>query len=238
MYLYNFCYLIRYYELDGGNLCWCLSSTYYYQGNCYANCPDGYWNNPATRYCDTCYSICATCFGPNYNECRSCKAGYTLDPSGTRCICETGYFQSPGSTVCLSNCLALTYPNTTTYNCEDCSLKCAICSGPNDNQCTACRGTNYLYGTTCYANNCPDVTFYANAVSNMCVKCPFPCLTCHHPGSSTSCDTCLTGYYLDGSGACLACIAHCDACSSATPSQCTTCTVPKYLADGSGACLC
>lgn len=144
-----------------------------------------------------------------------------------RCICETGNFIQT-TTSCANPCPGQTYPDTTTNTCESCNGKCAVCFGPAPTQCTSCTTTNFLFGTECYATTCPDNTYYGNTISNTCTKCPAPCLTCSHPGTTTTCSACIDGYYLSTT-TCLPCIAHCKTCNTAS-TECDVCYT-NYVAD-------
>jgi hypothetical protein len=69
---------------DGG----CVPYAYHKNGimtKC--ECIDGYsaYQNVSKSYCIKCDSTCATCFGPNINNCASCPNGFTINSSESTC---------------------------------------------------------------------------------------------------------------------------------------------------------
>ena len=90
----------------------------------------------------------------------------------------------------------ITHVGVYVYRCDS---TCLTCNGPASNQCLTC----YTYATlsssnTCSCNNLYYATTTTNCVTSPCTvcnSCYTGCLICTD-GTSTSCTSCLTNYYL------------------------------------------
>ena len=73
--------------------------------------------------CYVCQSPCATCFGPDSDDCLTCVDGTYLYSSNNTCLesCGVGYFG-----------------NSTTLKCVECYVSCLECSGPLTTDCLSC----------------------------------------------------------------------------------------------------
>ncbi|MBM4397773.1 MAG: VCBS repeat-containing protein, partial [Deltaproteobacteria bacterium] len=68
----------------GAAACTACEAGFFLHGNsCYASCPVGRWENPATRTCDACAAECEAC-ETAADDCTACVAGYVL--SGASCV--------------------------------------------------------------------------------------------------------------------------------------------------------
>ena len=194
------------YYQDANKCSSCSSPNYLYQGACVAACPSGLFGSQLNRICVEacpvgtypnqtsitdrdcvkCLSYCASCTGPNNNQCQSCQLGAAL--IGTTCVdtCPAGQYINGSSCVsCPSQCAVCTTPNlcsscskgafltgsscvgtcpdgyygdATSNKCSACNAICAKCTGSNNDQCTGCTNNLVLVGTTCQ-EKCLDGTF-------------------------------------------------------------------------------
>lgn len=103
---------------------------------------------------------------------------------------------------CVSKCKRGMYrsPNNT---CELCHRACATCKGSPEN-CTSCRESFYLNGTTC-SRSCGS-GYYANKNLRACQPCTRPCMTCDN--IADNCTSCLVPF-----------LAHDRRCVAACPSN-------------------
>ena len=103
--------------------------------------------------------------------------------------------------------------------CNDCLYDCFTCT--NDTKCATCN-TNISYRQLNSSSRCvPLAGYYDDGTSNVAKPCTGNCATCVSPG--TSCLSCVTGSYMNGSS-CITCstvISNCATCTSST--SCTAC---------------
>lgn len=140
--------------------------------------------------CQSCPTTCDTCIrDTTYNntfmiKCTSCRNGYLID--GNQC----------SSTCTTYN----TVPDYTNNRCTGCDVSCRTCSISATN-CTSCNISSalpyYMSLNNQCLRSCPNGYFSSN-VTYLCLPCMYPCQFCTS-SSVTSCITCVTGYYLDGS---------------------------------------
>lgn len=102
--------------------------------------------------CLSCATSCATCDGPDANQCLTCRPGSVRGEDGTCSTgCPPGQFQSSGS-------------------CAECDTTlCKTCSG-SATQCTSCDGNRFLLEGTCVAS-CRSNNAYQVSGSTSCQRC-------------------------------------------------------------------
>ena len=213
-------------------------------GQCLSVCPHGYWANPSTGICESCwgnsvgpYFTCETCSGPNNNQCLTCKSGTFLHLNQCLDPCPTGFWGDTSSNTCKP---CWDSPTIAPFT-------CLTCNSPSSGGCTSCNSGHYLYPSMqgqCL-ERCPD-GFFANATSGACESCwvntvlntdPRSCKTCASGPKSSECTSCTPGTFLhpNTGGQCvLPCpdgfwqdiYTHtCRACwsSAVSPYSCATC---------------
>ena len=142
--------------------CTACNSNYYLQPPpldtaCLDSCTDGYWPDDASNQCQPCHGSCSICSGPENTVCTACSSGFFLQPLSTTCSdsCPAGY----GG-------------NSSTNTCVQCDTSCSTCSGPNNNQCSACNSGYFLQpgSTTCLLDSCPDGS-WKDSSNHICASC-------------------------------------------------------------------
>ena len=205
---------------------------------CASTCTPGYWGNTSSNTCEICDSSCSVCTGPNNNQCSACNSGFFRQPA-------------PASTTCLNSCPNGYWENTANKVCASCHIWCSECTGPNNNQCSACNSGFFRQpapsGTVCL-NYCPT-GYGGNPTTKICVLCDSSCLVCTgslnsecsacNPGyflqPAPSTTTCLnscpaTGYWKDATNhICVPCDAACSICTGSNNDQCSECNVGYFL---------
>ncbi|CAG0895477.1 unnamed protein product [Darwinula stevensoni] len=142
--------------------------------SCVKACPEGTYSD-AYRKCGACHESCASCTGPNLNQCLACTQNlfYILDLSLCVSMCPEGYLQEEA-----------------TKHCITCEPHCASCAG-SPNHCIHCDHHLFLLNHTCVPT-CP--LGYFETSYHSCEACDESCETC--VGSeSNSCATCYPGMY-------------------------------------------
>jgi MYXO-CTERM domain-containing protein len=208
---------------------------------------------PAIRAALPCDTTCATCSGPDPDQCKTCPAGRYK--SGSQCLacttCGAGEYQT---TACSANadtvCTACTACGANQYEvsacsptanrvCAACSPSCATCTGPAATQCASCAGNEFLSGTSCTAcTSCGAGKYPATACTptqdTVCASCHASCLVCSGPNAD-QCGTCPPGAF-NASGKCSAC-AVCaagsfaqTACGGTSDTKCTPCEAGTFAA--------
>ncbi|EAR90505.2 zinc finger lsd1 subclass family protein (macronuclear) [Tetrahymena thermophila SB210] len=211
----------------------CLALSLFQQSSktCVSQCnPNQYQNNsdPNNLICSSCDPSCATCSGPNNNNCVTCTGSLFL-------------YQNQ----CISNCPKKYYNNTQNNQCTQCDSSCYTCNGIATNNCTSCQLPLYFEPTSnqclqnCNSNQYPDT----NSIS--CKQCDNSCLTCDGP-STSNCKSCIQGLFLQSkqclskcddsyfvlssTNICQKCDATCYNCQSPGDSNsCTSCSGSLYL---------
>lgn len=209
------------YYIIGGTCQHCDINSHYDNTRFTCLCNDGYfgtWNQ-----CSACDSSCATCSGPGYNQCTSCRTGYNLNNGFCVQICSAGQFLN------------------STNQCQSCHTSCATCSGAASNQCTSCPSGSTLTNGFCIPT-CSAGQFLNS--TNQCQSCHTSCATCSGAASNqcTSCPsgttltngvcavTCTSGQFLNSSNQCQPCLSNCAVCSTATTcTQCATGFTPNTV---------
>lgn len=149
---------------------------------CFKTCPINYYGDTQSRVCKTCPKLCNECTGADpLTQCTSCiDAGLDgkgmLHPTKVGCVvdCPDGYWE-----------------NTTTFTCDVCHARCALCdSDRDDGNCTKCRGDGLLQPSksACYTT-CPP-GYWSDFLNNVCVACHPYCSLCTGPNPLTDCTAC------------------------------------------------
>lgn len=200
-------------------------------------------------YCSTCSSIstCSACqagFTLTNNVCvSSCPTNCLLCSGSTCTLCKENYVLSSGAcslpcssiancAACISSSLCAScnsgYILSADYKtCNmDCIVKgCSVCPSLISQDCTTCA-TGFVRFVDPSTNlgrcsqTCPAGT--VNTAGTTCVACRTTitnCNTCRLVSTTTFCDTCLAGYFLNGN--------VCDLCSTAI-ANCATCDTAKH----------
>lgn len=76
-----------------------------------------------------CDSSCATCTGPNSNQCVTCPANRFQNGNECPAICPIGFFGRSGDNVCVTNCPSGTFKRNTDRTCAG-EQNCGSCACP------------------------------------------------------------------------------------------------------------
>nr|XP_019937280.1 PREDICTED: proprotein convertase subtilisin/kexin type 5-like [Paralichthys olivaceus] len=237
-------------------------------GQCVQQCVRGY---PAGQVCRSCAAGCASC-GRNATHCLSCdeplilhehqcvedcpSAHFVQDRECQRCPsacqecsplgqctgCEEYHFLHEGR--CVPDCPEKFFEDKERRECLGCNPDCALCDGPNADDCDACTDSEAtLHNGACLAA-CSSHT-YRDTVTGECKG-----------KDSFSCDSCYAGYLLsDGTceslcdigqfpvikalgHACEDCDMSCLQCRGPGPTNCTMCPAQAILEAGGRCLLC
>ena len=234
----------------------CESGTYLYSNSnsntCLGGCPGGWYPDTLTLSCKLCFqsssassvpNTCATCTGPNNNQCVTCLSGFYWDPLTSTCInpCSDGYYADASSQQC-KRCFQASSSTSSPRSCQ-------TCSGALESNCLSCSSGEYLLPSTssclstCPAGTYPrtDINWCGNCyqaasddvIEKSCATCngwkPTNCLTCpsetyYYPQNSTCLSSCPGGTYYDTN------LLSCQPCYQTDSNYigCLTCTGPMY----------
>ncbi|XP_013775732.1 furin-like protease 2 [Limulus polyphemus] len=190
-------------------------------GVCLRTCPDGQFGDEDS-VCQHCHPQCKTCYGPNSDNCFSCRSEtYLMDA------------------YCVEHCRSGFYKDETLQQCLPCSSNCVTCEG-TPYRCLSCGKNEVLQNGHC--NICPAGTFRFSADS--CVNCFDNCEICSG-SSKNDCQSCQLGYNLYNSQCvkdclsgyyshqqlrqCFRCGLHCSICDD--ENVCRTCEPGWKLTD-------
>ncbi|XP_061589572.1 LOW QUALITY PROTEIN: proprotein convertase subtilisin/kexin type 5 [Cololabis saira] len=237
-------------------------------GQCVEECVSGY---PAGQLCRSCAPGCASCernathcltceeplllhkhqcveecppaHAVRDHECHHCPAAcQECNPLGPCTGCEEYHFLHEG--LCAPSCPERFYEDNEQRECLRCHPDCALCDGPNGDECDACADLEAtLHNGACLAA-CPLRT-YRDATTGDCKgKASRSCDSCY-PGyllSNGRCESlCDIGQYpvITGSDpTCEECERSCLECRGPGPSDCTVCPAQAILEAGGRCLLC
>ncbi|KAA0724286.1 hypothetical protein E1301_Tti003554 [Triplophysa tibetana] len=192
---------------------------YLFQGGCYSNCPDGYFESELGT-CEACDGLCLTCDGTS-TQCLSCRESLHL-----------------ASGQCRQNCAPMSYVGEDGA-CKRCAPHCDSCA--SSDTCTRCSFLYLLLNGECKAV-CPK-GYFEDLDQGICVNCHPTCATCSGP-LSDDCETCdpLTpklyeGTYYSAGERCERCDRSCEQCTGPGPDTCRVCTPPLLDLQGTRQCV-
>ncbi|XP_044031068.1 proprotein convertase subtilisin/kexin type 5 [Siniperca chuatsi] len=242
-------------------------------GQCVQQCVRGY---PAGQVCHSCAPGCASC-GKNATHCliceeplllhkhqcvEECPPAHTLrdrecqhcpsacqecNPLGQCTGCEEYHFLHEG--LCVLDCPKRFFEDKEQRECLRCHPNCALCDGPNNNDCDACMDPEATLHNGACVSACPSHT-YRESITGECKDCDASCLTCFgpHAGFCTSCredqrlegdgncvpsaNKCLPRQYADQNGECHPCHKYCHRCSGPGKTHCLSCNQRHLLLNG------
>ena len=212
----------------------CSSSYFLHYGTntCLGSCPAGQLENSTTNTCMLCSGECLTC-SSTVSNCLTC--GFS----------QLGVDLFFSSNKCLLNCPSGSWGNSSSHNCDSCTVGCLTCTTSGLTSCQSCgndSSTQYYkhIGANTCANNCPDGQYIDAAYPNDCRPCASNCITCSGTAdhcTNTNCsvnffflnNSCLAAcppdhYYQDSSSRqCLSCASGCLKCFGPLLTQCSEC---------------
>ncbi|KAM9391469.1 uncharacterized protein KZ484_002947 [Pholidichthys leucotaenia] len=208
-------------------------ATYYFlhEDKCVDDCPDGYFASEKQQECVRCHADCASCDGPDYDDCIEC-----LNPAYVRYNGE-----------CVSKCPNNTYYNKTTSECRVCHSSCLTCSGPEPSSCLSCDSNSRIdanghcvWYSPCSPTSYTDPYGECQKCHELCHSCYGPdkdhCLSCKEPRfllRDTCVQDCPVGYYADVSDGreCRGCHFSCQSCTGHRSVECVVCK-PGFYQEG------
>lgn len=126
-----------------------------------------------------CHKSCASCFGPNANQCFSCQNPMeVLDNYECSFRCLPGFVAVQG--MCQSNL---------SYFWIECHKTCSECTTVAIDGCTLCEDSLF-WGGQCFSD-CPK-GLYPDLNQTNCTSCPVGCSEC---SSATKCTECQIPFY-------------------------------------------
>ncbi|EAS00754.2 zinc finger lsd1 subclass family protein (macronuclear) [Tetrahymena thermophila SB210] len=227
---------------DGTTSTNCLSCALpnYYQlstKQCVQQCNANQYKDNATISCIACNSTCATCSGPNSNQCLTCNGTDVLINGNT----------------CQSNCPDGQYQDQTV--CKACDSSCKTCVFPgSSNKCVTCKTGQYFYQNQCLSK-CPNKTFSTTLQDKtlICTDCDQSCQSCSGSlsnnclscagslflNSDNTCKpTCIVGQYPNTQNStCQPCDKSCYQCKGPNSNQCTACQGNSFLDTNASTCV-
>ncbi|EAR90494.3 zinc finger lsd1 subclass family protein (macronuclear) [Tetrahymena thermophila SB210] len=219
----------------------CQAPNLFYQessSTCVSICNTDQYQNTSTQICSSCNSECATCSGPNNNNCLSCIGNVYLS-----------------NNQCISTCPPGTFPLQQTNNniCQQCDPSCKTCNGQNSNNCQSCQAPNLFYqesSSTCVSICNTDQ--YQNTSTQICSSCNSECATCSGPNNNNclSCSgnvflyqnqcipNCPNGYFNNiNNNTCTPCDSSCFTCNGSALNNCLSCQLQRYFNPISNECV-
>ncbi|KAL4489343.1 hypothetical protein ABPG72_018998 [Tetrahymena utriculariae] len=211
--------------------------------NCLSCIDNYAYNSPSNQCSPNCPQNCQDCtpnysntqnnnFSDNQNFfiCIKCKDGYFLDQNKNCQNCELPCLNCQTKATNCTKCIQNYQLDTQNNQCfPQCDKSCSTCSLPLDlNSCLSCFDGFYLKTGQCLQCNQPCkncqfndtyctscIQYYGLDIStNTChLLCPIGCKECNNPNDSSSCISCIDGYYLMN-GQCLLCQSPCTTCQN------------------------
>ena len=132
----------------------CRPGGLFYEYECLARCPDGFYADGQLKECLPCAPSCASCEGAA-GRCLKCAAGLVMDNgSGRGGGGDAAAASASGRCVPKANVVVVaTMGNSSAY---ECSEGCRECRGPRRNDCLRCVAELKLLNGNCIDDNCPD----------------------------------------------------------------------------------
>ncbi|KAL4469881.1 hypothetical protein ABPG72_011102 [Tetrahymena utriculariae] len=225
----------------------CTNST-----NC-TSCIQGYFLN--VNQCQKCDDSCLSCLGPSNSNCIICsqpnyyistkqnnlcvqqcdltQAQYvdaTANPLQKYCKQCQNFCQTCSNQISCDSCIKGYYLDGNI--CKQCDSSCQSCSAAGPSMCIVCLSSGFFISTKennkcvplCDINQAQYIDNITNAQQKYCIQCSSLCQTC---SNSSSCSSCIQGYYLNQSQ-CSLCDNSCLACSGPGPNNCIICKQPGY----------
>ncbi|XP_037547912.1 proprotein convertase subtilisin/kexin type 5 [Nematolebias whitei] len=238
-------------------------------GQCVPECIRGH---PVGQLCHACALGCASCEG-NATHCLTCEEPLLLhnhqcveecppahtvqegechqgcsppcrecNQAGQCTACEEYHFLHEG--LCVPSCPESFFEDDQQEECVRCHVDCALCDGPNSDDCDACIDSEATLHNGACLTPCPSHT-YRDTMTGEC-----------EGKDSQSCDSCYPGYQLShgrcesmcdpgqyplnkGSDfTCEDCHSSCLECWGPGPSNCTICPAQAILEAGGRCLLC
>uniref|UniRef100_A0AAQ5YY62 SPC3 n=1 Tax=Amphiprion ocellaris TaxID=80972 RepID=A0AAQ5YY62_AMPOC len=215
----------------GRNATHCLSceeSLLLHKHQCVEECPPAHTVRDGE--CHRCPLVCQEC-NP-LEQCTGCEEYHFLLEGLCVLDCPEGFFEDKERGECLR-----------------CHPDCALCDGPNSNDCDACMDREATLHNGACLPACPSHT-YRDHMTGDCKDCDASCLMCFgpHAGSCTSCQEgqrldshnhcvpsdskCSIHQYTDQDGECHPCHKYCHRCSAPGKTHCLSCNQRHLLLNG------
>ncbi|EAS04209.2 zinc finger lsd1 subclass family protein, partial (macronuclear) [Tetrahymena thermophila SB210] len=223
---------------DGATSNNCLSceapDLFYQKGSktCSDTCQLNQFKNTSNQECTSCHTTCASCSGPQNNQCLSCSGALFL-------------FENQ----CIPDCPENYFKNTLNNQCTLCHANCLTCNGSGSNNCLSCSPSSLLDLSSHQCVSECSSNQYSDTILNQCKQCDSTCLTCDGSGinsclsclgpnlfyqaDSKSCVTiCRPNQFQDAiNQLCSSCDPSCKTCSGPSSSNCLTCSRGLILHD-------
>ncbi|XP_068615246.1 proprotein convertase subtilisin/kexin type 5-like, partial [Brachionichthys hirsutus] len=214
----------------------CKNCELYYflhKDKCVDDCPNGYFASEESEECVRCHADCATCDGPDIDDCNICRNRKAVRYNGE----------------CLPRCPNTTYYDKSTNECRDCDRSCLTCSGHEASSCVSCdtnrqrdASGHCVWFGECSLRSYKDQNGECRQCHKQCHRCSGPekdrCLSCNEPYfllNNTCVAKCPVGYYAqddDDDRVCERCHFSCHSCAGRHSVQCATCK-PGFFKEGS-----
>ncbi|XP_078141236.1 proprotein convertase subtilisin/kexin type 5b isoform X1 [Centroberyx gerrardi] len=218
-------------ECNRDGLCQeCAEYYFLHDDKCMDDCPTGYFAGEEQQECVHCHADCASCDGPDWDDCDVCR-----NPKAVRYNGE-----------CLPQCPTNTYHDKNTYECRECDRSCLTCSGPEPSSCLSCDANmrkdasgHCVWYSECSLRSYMGEDGDCQLCHPLCHRCSGPgkdhCLSCNSPRfllNDTCVEECPVGYYGDrDESACNHCHFSCESCVGRHSVQCVTCK-PGHFRQG------
>ncbi|KAJ8413952.1 hypothetical protein AAFF_G00065500 [Aldrovandia affinis] len=200
----------------------CENYYFLHEDRCLDDCPSGFYTDLERQECVRCRSACATCDGPDEDDCDSCTDERAVRYNGE----------------CLPKCPSNTYTDTYTMECRDCDRSCLTCSGPHVAACLTCREDmrkdihgHCIFQTECSLRSYKDQQGECQPCHRLCHRCTGPsrahCMSCNDQYfllNHTCVAECPLGFYGDREQKlCERCHFTCESCRGRHSIECLTC---------------